>query len=75
MEILGGIKKVLDVIQPIRKASGDVAKAITPAPVADPTGQKAAVAAGQAARTEAINRGKGIEVKSTPTGELKMKGF
>jgi hypothetical protein len=75
MDILGGIKKVLDVAQPIRQASRDVGKAISAAPSPDPTGQKAAMAAGQAARQEAINRGKGIEVKATPTGELKKKGF
>lgn len=75
MDILGPIKKVLDVAQPIRQASEAVAPALTPAPVADPTGQKAAVAAGQAARQAAINRGKGIEVKPTPTGDFSTKKF
>ncbi len=72
MDILGGAKKVLDVFQPIRGASEKVGKALTPPPEADPTGIKAAAAAGEAARQEAINRGK---VVNTPTGDLSIKKF
>ena len=75
MDILGGIKKVLDIAQPIRGASREVGKAITPAPEPDPTGLKAATARGDAARQDAISRGKGIEVKQTPTGDFSQKKF
>jgi hypothetical protein len=46
-----------------------------PATNTDPTGEKAARARGQAARQEAINRGKGIEVRQTPTGAIERKPF
>jgi hypothetical protein len=75
VDILGGIKKALGVVQPIRKASSDVGKALSPPPESDPTGLKAATARGDAARQEAISRGKGIEVKQTPTGGLIKKDF
>jgi len=75
MDILGGIKKALDIAQPLRPASREVGKAVAPAPESDPTGLKAATARGDAARQEAVNRGKGIEVKATPTGDLTKKPF
>lgn len=64
MGILDGLKKIADTTQPIRQASRDVGKALNPASAAsaDPTGRKAAVAAGEAARKEAIDRGKGMPV-------------
>lgn len=74
MDILGGINKVLDIAQPIRGASREVVKATNPAVPADPTGFGAAKAAGDAARQEAINRGK-IPVINTPTGDFSQKKF
>ncbi len=58
MDILGGIKKVLDTAQPIRPASRALDKALKPAPAADPTGAIAAKARGDAAFQAAVNRGK-----------------
>jgi len=73
MDILGGIKKALNIAQPIRPASEAVGKALKPvAPPADPTGFAAAKARGDAAYQAAVNRGK---VVNTPTGELSIKKF
>lgn len=52
--VMDAIKKTLDVVQPIRGASREVNKALTPP---DPTGRKAAIAAGQTARQAAVDRG------------------
>jgi hypothetical protein len=64
MGILDAIKGKADAldkkVNPLRQVA-DVMGAATEKANADPTGQKAAVAAGQAARQDAINRGKGIK--------------
>jgi hypothetical protein len=64
MGILDAIKGKADVldkkVNPLRQVA-DTIGAATEKANADPTGQKAAVAAGQAARQDAINRGKGIK--------------
>ena len=78
MGILDAIKGKTDTLDktynPFRKVGDAMDNAVATAN-ADPTGRKAAVAAGQAARQEAINRGKGIEVRQTPTGAVQRKPF
>jgi hypothetical protein len=71
MGILDDLDKAYN---PLRKV-GDAMDSAVASANADPTGRKAAVAAGQAARQEAINRGKGIEVRETPTGAIERKEF
>jgi hypothetical protein len=62
MGILDAIKGKADEldksVNPLRKVA-DTIETATKTVNPDPTGQKAAIAAGQAARQEAINRGKG----------------
>ena len=78
MGVLDNITGKLDAIDqsvnPLRKVADAMSGANTPA-VNDPTGQKAAIAAGQAARQEAVNRGLGIEVRQTPTGAVQKQPF
>jgi hypothetical protein len=71
MGILADLDKTYN---PLRKVGDAMDNAVATAN-ADPTGQKAAVAAGQVARQEAIDRGKGIEVRQTPTGAVEKKPF
>lgn len=71
MGILDDLDKTYN---PLRKVGDAMDNAVATAN-ADPTGQKVAVAAGQAARQEAVARGKGIEVRQTPTGAVERKEF
>lgn len=75
MGVWDAIKRKADAldksVNPLRKVA-DTIGAATKKVNADPTGQKAAVAAGQAARQEAISRGKVI---NTPTGDFSIKKF
>ena len=71
MGILDDLDKTYN---PFRKVGDAIDNAVATAN-ADPTGQKTAVATGQAARQEAIDSGKGIEVRQTPTGAVERKEF
>lgn len=71
MGILDDLDKTYN---PLRKVGDAMGNAVATAN-ADPTGQKVAIGSGQAARQEAIDRGKGIEVRETPTGAVEKKPF
>jgi hypothetical protein len=71
MGILDDLDKTYN---PLRKVGDAMDNAVATAN-ADPTGQKAAVAAGQSVRQEAIDRGNGIEVRQTPTGAVQKRRF
>jgi hypothetical protein len=71
MGILDDLDKAYN---PFRKV-GDVMDNAVATANADPTGRKAAIARGDAARQEAIDLGKGIEVRQTPTGAVEKKPF
>jgi hypothetical protein len=70
----GRANEVDQAINPLRQVA-DVIGAANEKLNADPTGLKAAKAAGQLARQEATDRGKEIEVRDTPTGAIERKEF